>query len=272
MTARKRTPEPTAPRKGARRISEIPKAVLAALEKGETETANLVEWLAVDTAKLLKNILREVDGRMPVRKIIGEDYESLGVMKKLVRVGNGLFEYAGTPSARKKIYRQFAEHRCDIVRYWAVYMDSADASPDIEARLSRVRRFAADPHFGVREIAWIAVRPFLADELDTGIGLLMGWAVDADPNIRRFASEITRPRGVWCCHIKELKENPEKGFQLLEPLRSDPSRYVGDSVGNWLNDAGKSAPEKVLKLCSRWRRESPTPETAYIVKRALRNL
>jgi len=272
MTARKRTPEPTAPRKGARRMSQIPKAVLAALERGEEETANLVEWLAVDTAKLLRNVLLEVDGRMPVRKIIGEDYESLGVMKKLERVGRGLYQYSGNSFARKEIYRKFGEHHSDIVRYWAVYMDFADRSLTVEDRLSRARRFATDPHFGVREVAWIAVRPFIADKLDKGITLLMGWTADEDPNIRRFASEITRPRGVWCCHIKELKENPEKGFPLIEPLRSDPSRYVGNSVGNWLNDAGKSAPGKVLKLCNRWRRESPTPETAYIIKRALRNL
>jgi len=272
MTARKKTAEPAAPRKGARRMSQIPKAVLAALERGEEETANLVEWLAVDTAKLLRNVLREIDGRMPARKIIGEDYDSLGVMKKLERVGSGLFAYAGTPSARKEIYRKFGEHRSDIVRYWAVYMDSADCALSIEDRLSLVRRFAADPHFGVREVAWIAVRPFLANELDKSITLLMGWTADENPNIRRFASEITRPRGVWCRHIKDLKENPEKGFSLIEPLRSDTSRYVGDSVGNWLNDAGKSSPKKVLKLCGRWRRESPAPETAYIIKRALRNL
>lgn len=35
-------------RKGARSTKDIPKAILAQLNCGEMETANFVEWLAVD--------------------------------------------------------------------------------------------------------------------------------------------------------------------------------------------------------------------------------
>ena len=41
------------------------------------------------------------------------------------------------------------------------------------------------------------------------------------------------------------------GLPILEPLKSDYSKYVRNSVGNWLNDASKTQSGFVRKLCRR---------------------
>ena len=118
----------------------------------------------------------------------------------------------------------------------------------------------------------MAMRPEISANLDESLAALAGWTMHENENVRRFACESTRPRGVWCAHIDALKQNPGLGLVILEPLRSDSSRYVQDSVGNWLNDASKSQPEFVIEICDEWLRESPTKETQYIIKKALRTL
>jgi 3-methyladenine DNA glycosylase AlkC len=139
-------------------------------------------------------------------------------------------------------------------------------------KLESVRRFAADPHFGVREMAWMAVRDEIAGDVDTAVRLLQAWVAHPDPNIRRFASEATRPRGVWCAQIETLKSEPWRGLPLLEPLHADTSRYVQNSVANWLNDAAKTQPDWVRDVCARWSRASTQAATQYIVRRAQRSI
>ncbi|WP_286710526.1 MULTISPECIES: hypothetical protein [Sphingobacterium] len=78
----------------------------------------------------------------------------------------------------------------------------------------------------------MAIRNRIAFDLDRSITYLSLWAMEKDENVRRFATESTRPRGVWCKHIDRLKQEPSLALPILEPLKSDPSKYVRDSVAN----------------------------------------
>ena len=253
-------------RKGASRIADIPLDVLDALNHGELETVTLVEWLAIDMPTLLRHALEDVGAEAPSALARAEAVRGEGVTRRLKAIGAALQEEV--PDA----FDRLASHRADMVRAWAAFMLAADEQLDLEERLERTRRFAADPSVAVRECAWDSYRPFLIADLDRGLELLRAWVDDRDENIRRCAVEGTRPRGVWTSHIEALKREPERGLPLLEPVRSDPSRYVQRAVANWLNDASKSRPEWVREVCARWSAESPTASTAWIVNSALRTL
>ena len=261
-------------RKGAVRRSDIPPDVLRALNEGRDETITLVEWLAVDMPTLLKSILEltglvEVGGQLETAAIQLADK---GVTERLRGIGQALFMATERHPDRVKIFEALATHTSDMVRAWASFMLAADRRFDLADRLEASRRFASDRSVAVRECSWDSFRPYLAADLKRGLRHLKSWVRDPDPNICRCATEATRPRRVWCAHILELKENPELGLDLLEPVRSDPSPYVQRSVANWLNDASKSRPDWVRAVCTRWLAESPTEETARIVSRAMRTI
>jgi 3-methyladenine DNA glycosylase AlkC len=268
------TDHPLAARIGARRISEIPANVLVALNSGELATVNLVEALAVDMPILARSVFDRL-GRVDLADRVGaaaDELAPLGVLKRLVGIGGAIYGSLAKDRRRKAVFEQVATHPSDTVRSWACFAIQADTSLTLADRLTATRRFAADPHFGVRECAWMSARPFFAANLDEAIERLLPWTHDADANIRRFAIESTRPRGVWCAHLTALKEEPRMAAGLLEVVRSDSSRYVQASVANWLNDAAKFRPKWVQQLCRRWQKESPTVETAWIVKRGLRSI
>lgn len=260
-------------RKGAKSIKEIPTDILEKLNQGEIETVNLVEWLAVDQKRLLENLLGQnnrVNYLQPVlTKIDKLKKQTVNTINEAI--GTGLWEQV-TENNDKEFLEIISNHKADLVRCWATYTIGKNEELSITETLKQIQPFSADKHFGVREISWLAVRHKIAQNLRRSIEILSQWTTNEDENIRRFTTESTRPRGVWCEHIEELKQNPELGLPILEVLKSDKTKYVQDSVGNWLNDASKTQPEFVRNLCKRWEKESDTKETGYIIKKALRTI
>jgi len=253
-------------RKGARRMRDIPAEVLEALNRGEVETRSLVEGLAIDTSTLFAAVLRDLD-RSAEAESWSERVSRIaahGVVRRTREMGALLREIPA--------HEKLAAHPSDTARCWAAYAIAGNPDLGLSQRVALARPFAQDPHSGVREIAWLSVRDAVGADPIQALELLTVWAHEPDPNLRRFASEATRPRGVWCNHIPELKARPEPAAALLDPIRSDPSRYVRDSVGNWLNDASKTRVDWVRAICERWRSLSPTRETDYTIRRGLRTL
>jgi 3-methyladenine DNA glycosylase AlkC len=249
---------------GARRMSEIPPRVLAQLNRGEIESRTLVETLAVDFCRLLRTVAPRLP--KPSTDTMAAARE-VGITKRMELAGRLLLSHYGPPG-----YFYLARHHSDTVRGWAAFLLSASPDFTLGERLHLIRALANDHNSGVREWAWLAMRPHVAANVELAIDLLEPWTVSVSPFQRRFASEATRPRGVWCSRIKRLVEKPELGLRILEPLRADPHRYVQDSVANWLNDAAKSQPVFVRGLCDRWRKESANGATDRICRRAMRSL
>jgi 3-methyladenine DNA glycosylase AlkC len=258
-------------RKGATNVVNIPAAVRSALNKGVLESVNLTEWLAVDHFELLQHVLADYPELLKSvqHKLSGLPAPSVRTL--VVEIGGAILS-ENNGQRESLLFDYLANHRSDSVRCWAVYMVGLNQHLDLETKLNAIRPFAADHHFGVRELAWMALRDDIAAELPKALKLLEKWTNNPDENIRRFATEATRPRGVWCKHITALKEEPQLAIRLLESLKADPAAYVQLSVGNWLNDAGKNRPDWVLELCRSWTNGTANEHTLKIVKRATRNI
>ncbi len=234
---------PGEPRRGAAKVADVPSDVLAKLNLGEIETVTLAETLATDFGALMKSVFHTPDWGP-----LGLDASS-GVTVRMARAG-ALLEAHLTPAE----LTEASTHPNDVVRGWAAYANAQRASNLGEA-LQAMRPFAGDHHFGVREWAWLCVRPTIASEPKAAIDTLTSWARVADPNIRRFAAEATRPRGVWAKHIRLLKLDPSQGRPILDQLCVDVDDYVLRSVGNWLRDAAKTSPEAVDHMLREWEEE-----------------
>ena len=262
-------------RKGARKTQDIPKEVLELLNIGKIETVNLTEWLAIDHLKLIETNFLEIgiskeNVKMLSDKIVAQKKPS--TMSTIKLVGLTLYELYSTSKEYNSIFDKLSAHPSDSIRCYSPYLKSLDTKLTLDEKLNQSEKLIADKHFGIREVVWMALRPEIERDLVESIRILSEWTKNKDENIRRFTTESTRPRGVWCKHIEKLKESPEMALPILGNLKSDKSKYVQDSVGNWLNDASKSKPSFVIELCQKWEKESPSKETQNIIKRARRTM
>lgn len=252
-------------RKGYARVADIPADILLALSKGEISGATLTESLAIDQRVLVATVFPDMD-EQDVQHIA--TLAELGILKRMKAIGEYLLETYG-----EMAWTRCLEHPADVVRGWACFMVGARESLSVPQRLETLRPLADDAHFGVREWAWMAVRPHLVAELDVSIQTLQQWARSDSEYLRRFACEALRPRGVWCAHIAILKKEPERMLPILDALYRDSSVYVQDSVANYLNDAAKDQPQWVRDLCAQWQAQSPENAAVQrLCRRALRSV
>ena len=256
-------------RKGPRSLKDLNPEVIEYLNKGLVETKNLMEWLATDQLALLKLVLEEIG-----KSDWYIDFEvAVNAQKKPTANSNTKVIGAtfGILTSNLKIYNVLKKHTSDLVRCWACWAESTHHDA-ISNLLKTMKQYAADTHFGVREVVIFASKERMIENLDTSVEILSHWTLDEDENIRRFAVEALRPVGVWTKKIAKFQENPAKALPILLPLKSDTSKYVRDAVGNWLNDASKSQPDWVQAICNDWEKTSSTKETAYIIKRGMRTI
>ncbi|CAM3050723.1 DNA alkylation repair protein [Janthinobacterium lividum] len=246
----------------SRGVADIAPARLALLNGGSVASTTLTEGLAIDFAQLLAAAVPAI-GAARLEQMRAQ--AAAGITKRMALAAQLLLD------AQVDLAPLLA-HVSDTVRGWVCFAIAAQAGWTLPQQLAAMRPLADDGHFGVREWAWLALRPHLAAHLDDAIRLLAPWTSDPSERVRRFACEALRPRGVWCAHIAQLKEQPQLALPVLHALRADPAVYVQDSVANWLNDAAKSRPDWVRSLCAQWLLESANAATQRICKRAQRSL
>lgn len=122
-------------------------------------------------------------------------------------------------------------------------------------------------HFTSSEFA---VRPFILQNQEKAMDLMLDWSKDENFHIRRLASEGCRPKLPWAVALKELQKDANPILPILENLKNDKEDYVYRSVANNLNDISKNHPELVLKIAKSWK--GKTKNTDWLVKHSLRTL
>ncbi|QBE49867.1 DNA alkylation repair protein [Leucobacter triazinivorans] len=144
----------------------------------------------------------------------------------------------------------------------AVHEDSRAAFDDAMSVLRELTpRFTSE----------FAIRPLLLHDLDRALDHLAEWTREDDWNVRRLASEGSRPLLPWGERIPALVADPAPSRPILDALFDDPSDSVRRSVANHLNDHSRAHTAFALDTVRGWQRRGGehTPRTA---RHALRTL
>lgn len=252
-------------RKSYSSAKDIPASLLTCLSKGQVESKTLAEITAIDIALLMKHNIPSCKKR-DMSFFSGK----MGILKKMkeaaviVSDSHG-FEYHKNLLANKK---------SDTLRGIGAFMVGENVSLTAKQKVKAIVPYAKDAHFGVREWAWMAIRNDIANDFGMLYECIFPLSTNRNEYVKRFSVESIRPRGVWAAHITELKTNPGLAEPLIDNLFLDKSRYVNDSVGNWLNDAAKDNPDWVKKKCQKVLKNSDAGAAKtvdYVVSKATRS-
>lgn len=102
------------------------------------------------------------------------------------------------------------------------------------------RRFSAE----------FAIRDFFLADTERAMVEILRWTKDPNHNVRRLASEGSRPRLPWGQQLPMFIKEPSRLRPILENLVDDESEYVRRSVANNLNDIAKDHPDFVIDFVS----------------------
>jgi hypothetical protein len=108
-------------RRGAARIALIPPEVLEALNEGLVPTVNLNEFLALDLARLARNVARGI-GLDPGAERLEDTLAMLAAFKPIKRhhhIARALYDLTAVRADRDAIAHRLALHPSDIARNWA---------------------------------------------------------------------------------------------------------------------------------------------------------
>jgi 3-methyladenine DNA glycosylase AlkC len=119
-----------------------------------------------------------------------------------------------------------------------------------------------------------ALRVLLNHDLDRALATIAGWTGSDSHDVRRLASEGTRPMLPWAVRVPGILAEPKATLPILNALYRDNSEYVRRSVANHLNDISRRDPDLVVATASQWLAEpgEDPGATGKVVRHALRTL
>lgn len=120
-----------------------------------------------------------------------------------------------------------------------------------------------------------AIRPFIKRHPKDTLRFLLNCARESNTDVRRWASEGTRPRLPWGERLDDFVKDPSPTLPILEELKFDDELFVRKSVANHLNDIAKDHPVLVIRLLEKWMSEAGPKDrkkVEWIMRRALRTL
>jgi len=121
--------------------------------------------------------------------------------------------------------------------------------------------------------AEFAIRLFIDRYPERLMAQMLAWADHQHPDVRRLASEGSRPRLPWGIRLHAFVDEPSPILPILEKLKHDESESVRRSVANNLNDISKDNPQVVIDLLRHWNAdEENDQEIRWITGHGLRTL
>jgi len=116
-----------------------------------------------------------------------------------------------------------------------------------------------------------AIRLLLDHDLARALPVVLGWTASTDADVRRLATEGTRPFLPWARRVPGILAEPTATLPILHALYRDDDEVVRRSVANHLNDLSRQHPDLAVAATAAWLAE-PDEHTARLVRHALRTL